>query len=60
MENNGKITELKDENRDEKNDKRNYGNCYQCSATRLMLYDLGVGNYSKVNESNFIDELDEL
>ena len=56
MENNGKIMELRDENRDEKNDKRIYGNCYQCSATQLMLYDLGVGNYSKINESNFIGE----
>ena len=47
-------------NRDEKNDKRIYGNCYQCSATQLMLYGLDVGNYSKINESNFIGEIDEL
>ena len=60
MENNGKITDLKDENRDEKNDKRNYGNCYQCSATQLILYDLGVRNYSMVNESSFIGEFNEL
>ena len=60
MENDGKITELKDENRDEKNDKRNYGNCYQCSATQLILYDLVVRNYSMVNESNFIGEFDDL
>ena len=32
MENNGKVTELKDENRDEEKDTRNYGNCYQCSC----------------------------
>ena len=43
-----------------KNDKRNYGNCYQCSATQLILYDLGVRNYSMVNESNFIGEFDGL
>ena len=41
MENNGKVMELKNENRDEKNDKRAYGNCYQCSATQLMLYGFG-------------------
>ena len=43
-----------------KNDKRAYGNCYQCSATQLMLYGLDVGNYSKINESNFIGDNDEL
>ena len=51
---------LKDEKSRWENDKRIYGNCYQCSATQLMLYDLGVGNYSNINESNFIDEIDEL
>ena len=29
MENNGKVTDLKDENRDEDKDTRDYGNCYQ-------------------------------
>ena len=47
-------------NRDEKNDKRIYGNCYQCSATQLMLYGMDIANYSKINKSNFIDEVDEL
>ena len=47
-------------NRDKENDKRIYGNCYQCSATQLMLYGRDVGNYSKINESNFIGEIDEL
>ena len=60
MENNGKVTELKDENRDEKNDKRIYGNCDQCSATQLMLYGSDIGNYAKINESNFIGEIYEL
>ena len=47
-------------NRDEKNDKRAYGNCYQCSATQLMLYGLDVGNYAMINESNFIGDNDQL
>ena len=39
---------------------RIYGNCYQCSATQLMLYGLDIENYSKINESNFIGDNDEL
>ena len=26
----------------------------------LLLYGLDVGNYARVNESNFIDDIDEL
>ena len=30
------------------------------SATQLILYGLDVRNYSKINESNFIGDIDEL
>ena len=30
------------------------------STTQLVLYGLDVGNYSKINESSFIGEIDEL
>ena len=60
MENNGKVTELKDENRDEDKDTRNYEIAIRAFATQLRLYDLGIGNYAMVNESNFIGEFDDL
>ena len=60
MENNGKVTDLKDENRDEDKDTRNYGICYQSFCYTAETLWLGVGNYAMVNESNFIDEFDEL
>ena len=46
MENNGNGTELKDENRDEDKDKRNYGIAISAYATQLILYDLGVNRLS--------------
>ena len=38
----------------------NYGIAISAFATQLILYDLGVGNHSMVNESNLIGEFDDL
>ena len=52
-----KLTELKDEKSRWENDKRvNIEIAISASATQLILYGLDVGNYSKINESNFIDD----
>ena len=51
---------MKDENQDEEKDTRNYGIAISALATQLILYDLGIGNYAMLNESNFIGEFDDL